>query len=109
MAAAAAAADGNWGRPWCVGRSVPGALNTLVVFLRFFHLARRFWNQTCGQTGDESGGDGALTGHVAMTSVCHQYNATCSNKSAGGKHGSGSIRQFFPPFCTHAWPFRLLC
>lgn len=47
MAAAAAAADGNCGKPWCVGRSVPGARNTLVVFLRFFHLARRFWNQTC--------------------------------------------------------------
>lgn len=47
MAAAAAAADGNWGRPWWVGRSVPGARKTLVVFLRFFHLARRFWNQTC--------------------------------------------------------------
>lgn len=45
-AAAAAAAEGNWGRPG-VGSSVPGARNTLVVFLRFFHLARRFWNQTC--------------------------------------------------------------
>ena len=28
------------------GRSAPGVRNTLVVFLRFFHLARRFWNQT---------------------------------------------------------------
>ena len=25
----------------------PPLRNTLVVFLRFFHLARRFWNQTC--------------------------------------------------------------
>ena len=49
-AAAAAAADGNWGRPG-VGSSVPGARNTLVVFLRFFHLARRFWNQTWSGRG----------------------------------------------------------
>lgn len=40
------AAAGNCGR-LCVGNSVPGARNTFVVFLRFFHLARRFWNQTC--------------------------------------------------------------
>lgn len=46
MAAAAAAAEGNCGRPWWVGSSVPGARNTFVVFLRFFHLARLFWNQT---------------------------------------------------------------
>lgn len=35
----------NGGRP-CDGSSPP-ARNTLVVFLRFFHLARRFWNHTC--------------------------------------------------------------
>ena len=32
------------------GRRAPGVRNTLVVFLRFFHLARRFWNQTCNNT-----------------------------------------------------------
>ena len=46
-AAAAAAAEGNCGSPG-VGSSVPGARKTLVVFLRFFHLARRFWNHTWG-------------------------------------------------------------
>ncbi len=40
-----AAADENWGRP-CVGSKVPGDRKTLVVFLRFFHFARRFWNHT---------------------------------------------------------------
>jgi hypothetical protein len=29
------------GRPWD-GSRAPGERNTLVVFLRFFHLARRF-------------------------------------------------------------------
>lgn len=41
------AAEGNCANPWWVGSNVPGARNTFVVFLRFFHLARRFWNQTC--------------------------------------------------------------
>lgn len=27
----------------------PGVLNTFVVFFLFFHLARRFWNQTWRQ------------------------------------------------------------
>lgn len=31
-------------------RILPGVLKTFVVFLRFFHLARRFWNQTCNCT-----------------------------------------------------------
>lgn len=30
------------------GSREPGPLNTLL-FLRFFHLARRFWNQTCNR------------------------------------------------------------
>lgn len=34
------------GKP-CDGNSDPEDRNTLVVFLRFFHLARRFWNHTC--------------------------------------------------------------
>ena len=34
-------AEGNCGRP-CEGSREPGDRNTLVVFLRFFHLARRF-------------------------------------------------------------------
>lgn len=33
------------GRPWD-GKSPPGLRNTFVVFFRFFHFARRFWNQT---------------------------------------------------------------
>lgn len=33
------------GKP-CDGNSDPEDRNTLVVFLRFFHLARRFWNHT---------------------------------------------------------------
>ena len=28
------------------GTRAPEERNTFVVFLRFFHLARRFWNQT---------------------------------------------------------------
>ncbi len=39
-------AGGNCGKP-CEGSNAPGVRNTLVVFLRFFHLARRFWNHTC--------------------------------------------------------------
>jgi hypothetical protein len=34
------------GNPWD-GRRAPGVLNTFVVFFLFFHLALRFWNQTC--------------------------------------------------------------
>lgn len=60
-AAAAAAAEGNCGSPG-VGSSVPGARKTLVVFLRFFHLARRFWNQTCRGHG-EGGTRGRGGGH----------------------------------------------
>lgn len=33
------------GRP-CEGRRAPGVRNTFVVFFRFFHLARLFWNHT---------------------------------------------------------------
>lgn len=36
----------NGGKP-CEGKRAPGVRNTFVVFLRFFHFARRFWNQTC--------------------------------------------------------------
>lgn len=39
--------DGNCGSPWG-GSSAPGVRKTFVAFLRFFHLARRFWNQTYG-------------------------------------------------------------
>lgn len=31
----------------CVGSNPPGDRNTFVVFLRFFHFARLFWNHTC--------------------------------------------------------------
>lgn len=37
--------DPNGGSPWD-GNSAPGLRNTFVDFLRFFHFARRFWNQT---------------------------------------------------------------
>lgn len=37
----------NGGRE-CDGSKAPGVRNTFVVFLRFFHLALLFWNQTCG-------------------------------------------------------------
>ena len=35
----------NGDRPWD-GSRAPGVRNTFVVFFLFFHLARRFWNQT---------------------------------------------------------------
>lgn len=31
----------------CDGSNEPGGLKTFVDFLRFFHLALRFWNHTC--------------------------------------------------------------
>jgi len=37
------------GKP-CDGSSDPEDRNTLVVFLRFFHFARRFWNHTYRHT-----------------------------------------------------------
>lgn len=37
--------DPNGGSPWD-GNRAPGLLNTFVDFLRFFHFALRFWNQT---------------------------------------------------------------
>lgn len=41
------------GKP-CDGSSDPEDLNTLVVFLRFFHFARRFWNHTYRHANKES-------------------------------------------------------
>lgn len=35
-------------REW-EGSRAPGVRKTFVVFFRFFHLARRFWNQTCSK------------------------------------------------------------
>ncbi|KAH6939855.1 hypothetical protein HPB50_021901 [Hyalomma asiaticum] len=43
--AAASPTEPKGGR-LCEGSSAPGLRNTLLVFLRFFHLARRFWNHT---------------------------------------------------------------
>lgn len=41
------------GKP-CDGSSDPEDRNTLVVFLRFFHFARRFWNHTYRHANRES-------------------------------------------------------
>lgn len=72
----AAAAEGNCVSPG-VGSSVPGARKTLVVFLRFFHLARRFWNQTCGRR--------AMTHTVSDTRAAVGPGGT----AVGGAAGAG--------------------
>ena len=36
------------------GMSAPGVRKTFVIFFLFFHLARRFWNQTYKQTDKDA-------------------------------------------------------
>lgn len=43
--------DPKGGSGW-EGMKAPGLRNTLLDFFRFFHFARRFWNQTWWKEGD---------------------------------------------------------
>lgn len=66
--------EGNWASPWWDGRRAPGVRNTFVVFLRFFHLALRFWNQTCKVERKRKRETDMLDWSRARTTILKSFN-----------------------------------
>ena len=51
------------------GRRAPGVRKTFVVFLRFFHLALLFWNQTCREKTIEYFNSDAIRAHSSQCPI----------------------------------------